>query len=161
MARHCTLLTLTDSEKIKLREITRKSGDWRERERAITILELGAGLTPKEVAAVVGVKEETVRERRRKWVRFGYTSLAPQSHGGAPCRLSEHHRTQLRDWIEREPLSSRDLLLRIEETYGIRIHRNTLRNEMNRMGYVWKNKSYRPRKTWDAKTVQPERAERV
>jgi transposase len=154
-------LSLTDSEKGKLREITRKSGDWRERERAITILELGAGLSPKEVAAVVGVKEETVRERRRKWTRCGYASLSSRSHGGAPCRLGERQRAQLRDWVERETLSSRDLLLRIEEAYGIRIHRNTLRNEMNRMGYIWKNKSYHPRKAWEAKAGPAERAERL
>jgi transposase len=161
MARHFTVLTLTETEKSKLREITRKSPDWRERERAMTILELGSGLSPREVAATIGVKEETVRERRRKWTRQGFASLATQAHGGAPCRLSEAHRAQLQSWVETEPLSSHALLLRIEEACGVRIHRNTLRNELNRMGYVWKNKSYHPRKNWEQKAVLRENSERI
>ena len=57
-----------------LREIIKKGSDWRERDRAETIVLLAAGRSVQEVAEQQGWCREAVRIRRRKWLQSGFAS---------------------------------------------------------------------------------------
>jgi len=59
---------LSESEREQLQIIIKKGIDWRERERAQTILMLSEGQTVFAVAEQQGVMPEAVQERRRQWV---------------------------------------------------------------------------------------------
>ena len=135
-------IELNETEGGTLRSIIKKGADWRERERAETILALSEGKATAEVAKQQGLKAETVRERRRKWLKWGFASLPDRERSGAPSKLTDAHREQLGRWVEAEPLTSRVLLTRLEQEFGAQIGATTLRNEWKRLGYVWKRTRY-------------------
>jgi transposase len=87
---------LTDTDWSLLQSIVKKGRDWRERERAQTILLLAEGHTTFEVAEKRGVLPESIRERRRKWFKKGFASLPDQPRSGAPSKLSDDHRALLK-----------------------------------------------------------------
>jgi transposase len=135
-------LELTEIESDGLRTIIKKGSDWRERERAETILLLATGKSVKEIAKQQGLCVEVVRIRRRKWLKLGLASLQDQPRSGAPSKLTDEHRQQLGQWVETEALSSRELLTRLAENCQVHIGPTTLRTELKRLGYVWKRTRY-------------------
>jgi transposase len=85
---------LRETERELLQSIIKKGSDWRERERAETILQLAEGYTSFEVAEKQGVLPETIRERRLKWLKNGFASFPDQPRSGAPSKLSDEHRAR-------------------------------------------------------------------
>ena len=135
-------IELEDSERECLIAIIKKGADWRERDRAETILLLAAGHSVQSVAERQGLCREAVRIRRRKWLKSGLASLPGRPRCGAPSKLTDEQRQQLGAWVESEALSSRELLTRLEREYRLVIGRTTLRMELKRLGYVWKRTRY-------------------
>lgn len=131
-------IELSEIEREQLRTIIKKGSDWRERERAQTILMLSEGQTIFVVAEQQTVKPEAIRERRRRWLKNGMDSLPDQPRCGAPSKLSDAHRSQLKEWIDGQPLTCRALISRLTTECEVIISASTLRNELKRMGYVWK-----------------------
>ncbi|MCQ8106474.1 helix-turn-helix domain-containing protein [Methylomonas sp. SURF-2] len=138
---------MSESEREQLQVIIKKGSDWRERERAQTILMLSEGQTVVAVAEHQGVQPEAIRERRRKWWKNGLASLPDQPRSGAPSKLTDAHRSQLKEWIDAEPLNCRALVSRLTTECGVTISAGTLRNELKRMGYVWKRTRYSLKKS--------------
>ncbi|HUL11614.1 MAG TPA: helix-turn-helix domain-containing protein [Methylococcaceae bacterium] len=131
-----------DSERDCLRAIAKKGQDWRERDRAETILLLAAGHSVQAVAEHQGLCREAVRIRRHKWLKSGLASLPDQPRSGAPSKLTDKQRQELGTWVEGEALSSRELLTRLEREYQVVMGRTTLHTELKRLGYVWKRTRY-------------------
>ena len=140
-------IELSESEREQLQVIIKKGSDWRERERAQTILMLSEGQTVVAVAEHQGVQPEAIRERRRKWWKNGLASLPDQPRSGAPSKLSDAHRSQLKEWVNAEPLNCRALVSRLTTECGVTISAGTLRNELKLMGYVWKRTRYSLKKS--------------
>ncbi len=87
------------------------------------------------VVAVVerqDLKPEAIRDRRRRWLKKGMASLPDQPRCGVPTKLTDSHRNQLKDWVDKEPLTCRVLLSRLVAECGVTISANTLRNELKR-----------------------------
>ncbi|WP_084190936.1 helix-turn-helix domain-containing protein [Methylomarinum vadi] len=108
---------------------------------------MASGKTVKEVAELQNLCVEAVRIRRRKWLKHGLASLPDQPRSGAPSKLTDEHRQQLAQWVDAEALSSREILTRLVERYQIQIGATTLRNELKRLGYVWKRTRYSLKKS--------------
>ncbi|WP_427501511.1 helix-turn-helix domain-containing protein [Methylomonas sp. MED-D] len=140
-------IELNESEREQLQQIIKKGSDWRERERAQTILMLANGQTVIAIAEQQGVKPEAIRERRRKWWRNGLNSLPDQPRSGAPSKLTDAHRCRLKEWIDAEPLNCRALVSRLTTECDVTISASTLRNELKRMRYVWKRTRYSLKKS--------------
>lgn len=138
---------LTEEESGKLEQRIKKGKDWRERERAETILLLSKGLSVLEVAQRQGVIPETIRERRRRWYKKGMLSLQDERRSGAPSKLNEAHRACLKSWMDEEALGSRELLSRLKKAHEVSVSLSTLRHEIKRLGYVWKRTRYHLKKT--------------
>jgi len=138
---------LSEEEKAELEKLIKKGKDWRERERAETILLLSEGLSVIEVSERQGVIAETIRERRRRWYKKGMLSLPDQWRSGAPSKLNEAHRDSLKRWMDEEALGSRELLSRLKKEHEVSVSLSTLRNEIKRLGYVWKRTRYHLKKT--------------
>jgi transposase len=140
-------IELSESEREQLQILIKKGIDWRERERAQTILMLSEGQTVFAIAEHQGVMPEAIRERRRRWLKKGLASLPDQPRCGAPSKLNEAHRTRLKEWIDDEPLTCRVLVSRLVAECGVTISASTLRNELKHMGYVWKRTRYSLKKS--------------
>jgi len=64
-----------DCERECLVEVIKKSADWRERDRAETVLLLADGHSVQAMAEQQGLCREAVRGRWRKWLKSGLASL--------------------------------------------------------------------------------------
>jgi len=135
-------LKLDDHQRACLKAIVKKGVDWRERDRAETLLLLADVKSIAEVADHQGLCLEAVRVRRRKWLKSGLASLPDLPRCGAPNKLADAHRQRLREWVEKEPLTVRQLLTRLVGEYPVAVSANTLRNELKQLGYVWKRTRY-------------------
>ncbi|MGZ5030012.1 MAG: helix-turn-helix domain-containing protein [Methylobacter sp.] len=135
-------IELSKNEREQLQAIIKKGSDWRERERAQTILMLSEGQTVFAIAEQQGVKPEAIRDRRRRWLKKGLVSLPDQPRCSVPSKLNEEHRTRLKEWTDGEPLTCRALVSRLASECGVTISASTLRNELKRMGYAWKRTRY-------------------
>ena len=96
-------IELTEIESDCLRAVIKKCSDWRERERAETVLLLASGKTVKEAAEQQNLCLEAVRIRRRKWLKRGLTSLPDQSRSGAPSKLTDEHRQHTDNGLRLKP----------------------------------------------------------
>jgi diguanylate cyclase (GGDEF)-like protein/PAS domain S-box-containing protein len=132
-------IELTEKDAEQLRLIIKKGNDWRVRERAQSILLLSEGQSVFAVSEKQGVQPETIRQRRKRWLKKGFASLADQARGGgAPCKLTAEHRHALQNWIAKDALSCHELHHRLKKVYQVNISVTTLRNELKRLGYVQK-----------------------
>jgi len=140
-------LELSDEERSRLNEIVKKGSDWRERERAQTILLLADGLSGVAVAAQQDVIPEAVYERRQRWLTRGFAGLPDGARCGAPPKLTGEHVLQVKAWAEAEALTAPVLLARLKEQFGVVVHRNTLIAVLKKAGYVWKRTRHSLKKT--------------
>lgn len=131
-------LELTKEERTELEVLARNRRDWRTRDRARTILMFSDGVPAKEIARRQELTLEAVYERRYRWLDKGMAALSDAPRSGAPSKLSPAHVEQLKVWTAQEALTATELLARLEEKFGIRVHRNTLTGILKRAGLVWK-----------------------
>lgn len=105
------------------------------------------GVPAKEIARRQELTLEAVYERRYRWLAKGVGGLSDAPRCGAPSRLSPEQLEQLKVWVLEEALTATTLLARLEEKFGVRIHRNTLTGALKRAGLVWKRTRHSLKKT--------------
>lgn len=121
-----------------LTNIVRRGSNWRQRERAETILLLSDGLSTKEVADAIGVHPRTVGSTRTAWLKDGLESLSDLSRSGAPTKITPEQLDRLISLAKSEPLSARELLAKHVENGGVSVGLNTLSAALKSAGLVWK-----------------------
>jgi transposase len=131
-------LEFLEEDRLKLEWIVQKGRDWRERERAQSILLLGAGWAVNEVAKHQSVRLYTIYERRQRWLEGGLASLPDQARCGAPAKLTAEHLAWVKGWATEEALTTPELLIKLKEVCGVVVHRNTLSLALKKMNFVWK-----------------------
>jgi transposase len=77
----------------------------------------------------------------------GLTSLADKSRCGAPSKVSETQREQLRLWATAQALTARQLVTKLSQEFDITIHPNTLGVILKQMNFVWKRTRHSLKKT--------------
>jgi transposase len=140
-------LELSEAERIELEKMSNSRCDWRLRDRSRTILLLHDGVAAKEIAKRQELTLEAVYERRYRWLALGLASLPDAQRSGAPSKLSAEQIAQLKDWALAEALTAPMLLARLEERFGVQVHRNTLTAALRRAGLVWKRTRHSLKKT--------------
>lgn len=149
-------LTLDETSRAQLAWIVKRGDNWRERERAQTLLRLDAGVFAEDVAAELGLNVRTVRSTRRDWLNSGLASLVDRSRCGAPRKLKPEHVRRLVEWAQAEPLTAAALLARHRDCGGPSVHVNTLTASLKSSGLVWKRTRHALKKA----ATQPPSAKR-
>ena len=104
------ILTLDEASRIELERIVKRGRNWRERERAQTLLLLGAGVFAEDVARQMKLNIRTVRTTRAQWLQGGLASLPDRPRRGAPKKLKPEHVQRIVGWALAEPLTAASLL---------------------------------------------------
>lgn len=130
-----------------LERIVRRGQNWRERERAQTLLLLGAGVFAEDVASQLDLNLRTVRTTRSQWLDSGLASLPDRPRCGAPRKLAPEHVQRLLAWAQAEPLTATALLARHCDGGGPSVHTNTLAATLKAEGLVWKRTRHTLKKT--------------
>jgi transposase len=131
-------LSLSAEDRDALEQVISRGDNWRQRERAQTLILLGDGLTTDEVAAVVKVHVRTVGSTRIAWLADGINSLADLARSGAPRKISQEALERLVAMAVEEPLTANALLARHTENGGTLVHVSTLTLALKSAGLVWK-----------------------
>ena len=132
------VLKLDEASRIELERVVKRGENWRERERAQTLLMLGQGVFAEEVARRLGLNVRTVGTTRGRWLDSGLESLADLPRSGAPRKLRPEDVERLVGWAKAEPLTAPCLLARHEAHGGPHVHLNTLVATLKASGLVWK-----------------------
>lgn len=132
------VLKLGDASRVELEWMVKRGENWRERERAQTLLLLDRGVFAQEVAQQLGVNVRTVGTTRNRWLESGRESLGDLPRSGAPRKLTTQHVERLVEWAKAEPLSAPALLARHAAHGGPSVHLNTLVTALKASGLVWK-----------------------
>ena len=132
------VLNLVLKARSALEEIVARGENWRERQRAQTLLHLDDGLSTADVAQIVGIHAYTVSRTRRDWLSEGLGSLRDSARSGAPKKITPEQLAKIVDAATAEPLTARELLARHLDDGGAKIHIRTLRAALHSSGMVWK-----------------------
>lgn len=132
------VLNLISKARSALEEIVARGENWRERQRAQTLLHLDDGLSSSDVAQIVGIHAYTVSRTRRDWFAEGLSSLRDSARSGAPKKITPEQLAKIVDAATAEPLTARELLARHLDDGGAKIHIRTLRAALHSSGMVWK-----------------------
>ena len=132
------ILQLDEDSRTQLQRIVKRSGDWRERERAQTLLLLDSGLFAQAVADQLGLSVRTVRTTHMRWRQNAFASLPDKPRSGAPQKLDATHMERLIQWAKDEPLTAPALLARHLDAGGPSVHVNTMARKLRASGLVWK-----------------------
>jgi transposase len=132
------VVRLEENVRQELQALVRSDAPWRQRERAQTILLLGQGRTPEDVAQVLEVNTRTIFERRRAWLARGAESLVDAPRSGAPPHLSPEEQARVVQWAREAPHSAVQLLERHVAAGGRAVHTETIVKILKKAGLVWK-----------------------
>lgn len=132
------LFRVSQDVRASLEQIFRRDTDWRQRERALTLLLLDQGLSMSEVAMEVGVHVRTVGSTRIEWLKNGFASLPDLARCGAPKKLAPEQVNAIVQSAREEPLSARAVLALHVQRGGEPVHLNTIKATLKRANLVWK-----------------------
>ena len=121
-----------------LERIYQRNPDWRQRERALTLLLLDQGMSMSEVAIEVGVHVRTVGSTRIEWLKNEFASLPDLARCGAPKKLTPEQINAIVQDAREEPLSSRAVLAKHVQREGEPVHLNTIKATLKKANLVWK-----------------------
>lgn len=131
-------LQLDEDSRTQLQRIAKRSSNWRERERAQTLLLLDSGLFAQDVADQLSLNVRTVRTTHIRWRQNALASLPDKPRSGAPQKLDSGHVQRLVQWAKDEPLTASALLARHLDSGGPSVHVNTLVAKLKASGLVCK-----------------------
>jgi len=132
------VLNLDPAVRESLEEIIRRGTDWRQRQRAQTLILLDDGFATADVARLVGIHARTVGNTRRDWFNMGMDCLIDAPRCGAPKKLSDEQLDKIIDAANAEPLSARELLAIHLADGGTPVHLNTIKTRIKAVGLLWK-----------------------
>ena len=141
------ILALSVLDKIQLNEIVERGINWRERQRAETLLLLDGGMSAAEVAERMGLNVSTIRSTCKQWLIDRYKSLLDLPRSGAPRKISPKEVDALVAKASAQPLTAPQLLAMHVSGGGVKVHLNTLMAMLRRSGLVWKRSRHSLKKT--------------
>jgi len=141
------VLSFSAEDRSKLQLLVARGGNWRQRERAQTLLFLEGGLPTTEVARLMNIHVRTVGSTRREWLKSGFDSLPDLPKSGAPRKIAPEQVEKIVAAATAEPLSAPQLLAMHIAQGGTPVHLNTLMAALKAAGLVWKRTRHSLKKT--------------
>jgi transposase len=131
-------LELAFEDRSRLQLIVLRGENWRERERAETLILLDEGMSLAQAAEKVGIHVRTAGFTRLDWLARRFDSLLDKPRCGAPQKISPEQLRVVLDAARSEPLTAKALLAKHLEAGGTLVHLNTLTGALKVAGFVWK-----------------------
>lgn len=133
-----TPLNLSEEDVACLKRLEKYEGNWRVRQRAVTILLLQTGLSCEKVALEQGLSRGTVQTTKSGWLREGFESLSDKPRTGAPRKIKPQEEKMLLALAAQKPLCTTQLLQAHLDNGGKPVHSETLRRMLKANRMSWK-----------------------
>ena len=136
------------AEKIaELRAAHRNTRDKREADRIKAVLALATGWTAEEVAEILQVDANTVRNHYKRYRQGGLKALGHIAFRGSACALDDEQLALLDLHLQqRLYLSAKAVARWVEETFGVSYTESGMTALLHRLGYVYKKPKLVPGK---------------
>jgi transposase len=130
-----------------------------QRVRMIAVNMFEREVPPKQIAADLGVDDQTVRRWRRVWRAKGRDGLLGKAHPGRPRRLDDAQRRELAEALRQKPTEhgfQRHLwtteLIRdfIQQRFNVSYHHDWVGELMHQIGFTWQKPMRRARERDEA-----------
>jgi len=131
-------LKLMPQERDQLQQIIKRGTDWRQRERARTLMLFDDNLCMREISQVVGINIRTVGLTRMDWIKRGFDSLVDRPRTGAPRKITPEELGKIIDVAKVAPLTAKALLAKHVEGGGTLVHVSTMTKALKSEQFVWK-----------------------
>ena len=141
------ILGLSALNILHLNAIVERGVNWRQRQRAKTLILLDQGLDAKEVAQHMDLNVSTVRSTRKEWFISGFESLHDLPRSGAPRKITPEELGSLVASASEQPLTAPQLLALHVSAGGAKVHLNTLITRLRSSGLVWKRSRHSLKKS--------------
>jgi transposase len=138
MGRRAAEFILSPADRLRLEKVVDRGENWRERQRAQTLVLLDNGTPRAEIAASLGIDVRTVGSTRSAWLCEGMSSLPDRPRSGAPWKVTPQQWDKLVELASSEPLTARSLLAKHLDSGGTAVHLNTIKARLKGLGFVWK-----------------------
>lgn len=119
------------------------------------------GATIEQIAAYTSRSRVSVGRDFDRWEERGFEGLADEAPPGNPPRITHEVRTFLREKLgeEERTWNATQLAEAVEESFGVRVSTEAVRQHLLSMGYSWKRTRYVPSKEPDPEEEKEAREE--
>ncbi len=154
-------IKLSEAEDNQLREVeTRKMLNEKVRLRAKVLRLSHRGMSVEEIASYTGRHSTTVLRDFNRWRKNGVEGLADGIGSGQRSPLGEAQKSFLTDKLtEERSWTASQLAEEVNETYKLKVNRESMRVCLHSMGYSWQRHRYIPVKQPEAEALAVKQAE--
>ena len=146
--------TLTAEELAQLRAEHRRTRDQREADRIKAVVSLASGWTAEQVAAVLLIDPNTVRNYFRRYRQGGLPGLLQVQYHGSDCALDDAQLAALDLHVQGHLyLTAKEVAVWVEEQFDVVYTASGMTALLHRLGFVYKKPKVVPGKA-DAKAQE-------
>jgi len=132
-------LTLPKEEIIALRAAHRRAKNKRDADRIKAIYSLAIGHTISQVASILMIDEETLRNYQKSYEEGGISALLKNNYNGSMCKLNDLEIESLKIELENSIyLTTQSVVEYVEKQFGIIYTQSGMRDLLHRIGYEYK-----------------------
>ena len=131
--------TLTTDELNELRRAHRQTKNKRAADRIKAVYSLAVGHNVAQVASILMIDEETLRNYRDRYQSGGVKALVKDNYKGSACRLSTSEIELLKSELESHiHLTTQSVINYVEKTFNVNYTQSGMRDLLHRIGYEYK-----------------------
>ena len=122
-----------------LRRAHRRARNKRDADRIKAIYSLAIGHSVAQVASILMIDEDTIRNYKNSYEKGGINELLKSNHKGSESRLSTIEIEELKLELETHiHLTTQSVIEFVESRFGIRYSQSGMRDALHRLGYEYK-----------------------
>jgi transposase len=139
--------SLSAEQLAELRAAHRRTRDQREADRIKAVVSLASGWPAEQVAAVLLIDPNTVRNYFRRYREGGLPGLLQMAYQGSDCALSDTQLVALDTHVQTHLyLTAKDVAAWVEEEFGVAYTASGMTALLHRLGFVYKKPKLVPGK---------------
>lgn len=148
-------IRLTDQKREKLKKLQRSTKDNRVFKKIATILGLDLGINYLSLANMLSLDETTIRRYEKQFLTEEFTNFIKNNYKFYKGKLSEFQLKRLREeMINNLYQTTSQVVVWIEEQYGIKYHNQGVIALLHKLGFVYKKTKLIPAKANKEKQEQ-------
>src|ERR1700678_2544664 len=121
-----------------LRRAHRRAKNKRDADRIKAIYSLAIGHSVAQVASILMIDEETVRNYRDSYEKGGINELLKNNHKGSECKLSAEETEFLRFELQTNiHLTTQSVIDFVRNAFGVQYTPSGMRDALHRLGYEY------------------------
>lgn len=131
------MIILTLEQKKLLRRIVKSSKRHRVRQRSYCVLLRAAGYTAEKLALIFEVTIRTIFNWLSSWQTYHLAGLYDEPGRGRKAKLKPSQYGQIKQWVAEYPLNLKKVQQLIEEQFGLKVSKDTLKRLLKTLKMSW------------------------